>query len=345
MRFYVDQDIGTSISLWVVPDNPSIIPTIEIILPERPPIPFPANAFRPDIRQLGLHNTGQVGFQVTSFYLPDLASYSELSIRDPATGILLHRRHSGLKQRLFHLDLGAPRKPGLEASLSGHFTLAYQDVEKHSFDTLNAVLNNKACQSIYASGHPLLFRYLSVLQSNGYITFATMRQPFEELAERLQLSQNIAHDRARAEEGIGLEPLFDFAANLQLDDAGAIAAAFRGLTDAQADAIANPFVRTLGCEVGERPGRFHVAIALENLAALNLIGMEGRFDEFKVALAELIGHDFLEGYKLERSEKTSRIAAALARIATVRKLLAWDLLLYGIVDDAFRAVDTASQGP
>src|SRR5205823_5920919 len=168
MQFNVDQDAGTFISGWVTPDNPSAIPSIILSVPGQPDIEVPANRPRPDIRNLGHHTTGTVGFYIDEQIVPNLASLVDLSIREATSHVLLHRRSSGLSLKLFVFEISmGSAQASANIDLSGRFALAYDRIERYPFDTAFAVLNNQFAQSIYASGCPSFQRYQNVLRANN----------------------------------------------------------------------------------------------------------------------------------------------------------------------------------
>ena len=72
MFFNIDSDSGDSISGWLAPDNPSQVPRVAIRIPDRPEMLIEANVERPDVRDLGLHGSGRVGFVVTDEIAPGL---------------------------------------------------------------------------------------------------------------------------------------------------------------------------------------------------------------------------------------------------------------------------------
>jgi hypothetical protein len=80
MQFNVDSDQGASISGWVVPDNPSAVPKFMVAAEGSEPVAFDANAMRPDIKDLGMHRTGMVGFAIDGRIFPGLAEARNVRI-------------------------------------------------------------------------------------------------------------------------------------------------------------------------------------------------------------------------------------------------------------------------
>lgn len=344
MQFNIDQDTGASISAWVAPDNPDMVPKVLLSATGHDVLELPANRSRPDIRDLGLHTTGMVGFWIDNSMVPDLEAWSDLQIREARSNLLLHRRHDGIPLKLFMLDtsMTASASLAMQSIVQQHFTLSYDAVERHPYDTLFALLNNQAERSIFACGRPQLTRYSNILRLNGFVCAALLKHPFEELGCRLE----IAHDVARGTQGTasqycaGLEPLVELMQRVNLGDLSGLQSAMRSLTPAQATVIANPLVKILACTDGEPPNREHVAVALDNLAAMDLVGSYDRFDSFKLALSEIANRQVFDGHQPGASFAAKEIAGVLARMESVRKLLALDLALHSYVEDAFIAAES-----
>ena len=64
MQFHIDQDTGTAIAGWLVPDNPAFTPEIVISVPGQDERKLEANVLRTDLKDIGLHATGMAGFLV-----------------------------------------------------------------------------------------------------------------------------------------------------------------------------------------------------------------------------------------------------------------------------------------
>jgi hypothetical protein len=346
MQFNIDQDLGASISAWVVPDNPDAMPKVLISAPGREAVELTANRSRPDIRDLGLHTTGMVGFWIDHSIIPDLEAWTDLSVHEVRSQVLIHRRHTGIPHKVFLLDtsMDASTSLAIENQLKRHFTLPYEAIERYPFDTLFSILNNQSERSIFACGRLPLVRYLNILRANGFICSAVLKHPFEDLGSRLE----IAHQAARgmlpnvADYVVGLEPLVELMTTINLGDLGGLQTAMHSLTAAQATAISNPLVKILACVNDETPHRDHVAQALENLAAIDLVGSYSRFDSFQQSLCEILNQQVLEACP-EASFAAKEIAGVLARIEPVRRLLSLDLALHSYIEDAFAAADAELQ--
>jgi len=344
MQFNIDQDSGTIISGWVIPDNPKAAPVLTICRPGQPDITHLANDLRPDIQKLGLHSTGTVGFSIDTSVIPELATCTDVSIWDQHTGVLLHRRAPGLPHKLFIFDnsMTAAASVAMNEQLGSCFAMTYEAIERYPFDTLFGVLNNQFSQSIYASGRLALLRYQSLLRANDFLCAALLRHPFEDLALRLEIAQRAALSvpiEAR-NYAFGLEPLVELMRNTSLGDLPSLQMAINNLNSEQALVISNPLVKALACTGDEPPDRRHVALALENLATMQVVGSYGRFDDFKSSLSDILGEPLLQAYAPQLSLDAKEASSVLARLEPVRRLLSLDLALYSYVEDAFNAAES-----
>ena len=340
MQFHIDHDEGTTIAGWLVPDNPSVAPAVVITVPGQDARRVDANVLRTDLKDLGLHGTGMAGFLLNETTVPGLATTPDLEIRDAATNIPIFRRYQPqhhLTCKLFLYSFHAMPQTQIEAALSRHFSLAYSAIEQHSYDTLFSVINNHFGKSIFVTGRPRYFRYRELLKDRGFRSAALLRDPFDELAERLLFVRYASSGKGpdfTAKYLTGLEPLVSLTRNFDFNEPGSIAAAFGKLTESQRGALFNPLLRVLACNLDEVPAAKHIPIALDYLAGMDAVGLFSHFDEFRPLLAEILGKDGLGGAQLDEVSFVSRIAAELRRLDPIRRLLALDAELYGRASDA-----------
>lgn len=335
MQFHIDADNGTSIAGWLAPDNPAVIPRLAISSPDHhKEVELEANVLRADLKELGLHGTGMAGFVIDDRVLPGLETLEDVEIRDAATRLLIYRRHrDSLHQprKLFFYSLHAMPQTRLEERASQHFAQGYVAVERHSFDTLFSVINNQFAKSIFVSGRPRLLRYDQLLRDRDFLIVTLLRDPYEELAERLLFVRYASADNSPAfatQYMAGLEPLVDLVKTIDFGDKASIAGAFKSLTDSQREALSNPYVRGLACSLDDIPNRKHVSIALDKLAEMDLVGLASRFEEFKSMLGEIVGVDMLGDTELSQVSWVPKTAAHLKQIDAVKYLLALDIELF-----------------
>jgi len=224
-----------------------------------------------------------------------------------------------------------------EGLFARHFALYYGAVQRHPQDTFFGVFNNPSARSIYLSGCPNYQQYEQLLKEREYKIIALLRNPYEEMAERLlfaryALTPNIP--TFVADHMFGIEPLMDMVKDIRFDNIDSIRAAFNSMTETQKEILSNPLVRALACNNDERPKSGHVEIALSKLSRMDLVGLRSRFGEFKSILPEIIGRDIFEGHELTSLAWVQRIVEQLSQIKQARALITLDLDLYSFIEEA-----------
>lgn len=340
MQFFVDADHGDAVVGWVLPDNPGATPRIAASIGNGPPVEFQANVFRPDIKNMGVHTTGMVGFCVDGTILSGLKKSDDILIRDADSDVMIYRRFKEglhIPMRLMRYEITAMPQLPIDSAFASRFAMVHEAVERMSLDTLYAVLTCNWSPAQYVSGRPFLTRYFQQLRDRGFKTIILLRDPIEELAERL-IFLKFAAGQNRPEFVLnhltGLKPLVDLAARINLDDDNSLATFFNGVDQDQQIALSNPFVRGLACGPDEIPDNMHVSIALENLANFDLVCTRDRFDNFKVDLAKMLGTDILRDQKITTVSNVPVLAKKLARLRAVHRLLALDIKLYRFAAEA-----------
>ncbi len=343
MFFNIDADDGHAVRGWIVLDNPGAVPSITVIMPGRPEINLEANVERPDVQELGIHTTGQVGFEINETVVPGIASLDELAIVETESRLPIFRRSRAhhIEQRLYLFDAGALPQKQLLQKLSKNFSLSYLNTERFSLETMLVIINNKFSRSTLMHGRSNFNRYTSFLANGGFLRAALLREPFEEFAERLMFMKILARSPSGNLGSIhttGLEPLIDFAGALPIEDAKGVLAAFRALDREQRQILSNPMTRLFGCNFDELPERKHIGVALENLATMEVVGTKARFEDFRGLLAGTLGRDVLGEQRPHHFEPAVQFGATLSKIGIVADMLEYDLELYSLADEAIQSV-------
>jgi hypothetical protein len=353
MLFHMQDAPGDAIIGWVLPNNPSATPKIKIFGSDGLITELEPNVSQLDLRDGGFHETGRVGFRIDEKTLPGLRKiHDQIQIRESESGLLLYRKflpESHVKMKLFRFELQAMPDTKTEELIAKRFSLSYGAVQRHPQDTLFAILNNPSAQSIYLAGCPSFQQYEQLLREREYKIVALIRNPLEEMAERLLFARYAASADVPAfvaDYMFGLEPLKEMAMNIKLDDFESVKAAFRSMSEPQKEVLSNPLVRTLACSANERPKAQHIHLALAKLARMDLVGLRNRFDEFKAMLPEVVGLDIFAGHELTKISWVERFVTALSEIKQVKSLIALDLGLYAMVEqavtEALQSVSAAS---
>ena len=340
MQFYIDADAGSSIEGWLAPDNPGSIPRIRVSVPGLDMIEMTCLRLRTDISDVGFHGTGEVGFLIDDSVVPDLASQSEIEIIDAETGIQIYRRNDvsrHIQRKVAYLDISMMPQNKIFRRINASFAMNYNFVEKHAFDTMICLINASYMKSMVMTGRPFLARYMPYFKKYGIFTSVLLNHPFEELAERMLFIQLLGKSNAAhllPTFTTGVEALVPFVQSLNFDDDKALTLAFKGVKDEVRAALANPMTRLLGCNPGEDADRRHLNLALDNLSAVEIVGLRSQFETFADILSGLLGGDIVGDGHIAVSPAVEALAARLSRINAVQNLLEFDLALYSYAEDA-----------
>jgi hypothetical protein len=347
MFFNIDADNGNVVSGWFAPDNPAAVPQIAILIPGRNEIRIEATIQRNDVRDLGIHNTGQVGFRIDKAIVPDIASVADLELVEAETRLPIYRRFQSehhLEQKLFLFDSSLIPQRRVQANIRRHFSLNYFSSERYSLETMIVLINNHMAKSVFVTGRSNYSRYLGYLEKARYLRAAILRDPFDELAERLLFLNLLSKsDELQIASNFvtGVTPLLDMARDLPFNDPKALLTRFRNLTVEQSQALANPMTRMFGCDVEALPERKHVSVALDNLAGMDVVGYRARYDAFRAILAQTVGADILGDEQPTEFVSVRAFAETLSRISIVVDLLEHDLALYSYAQEA---IDVGIEG-
>jgi hypothetical protein len=339
MRFSIDIDSGDAIAGWLAPDNPSVSPRITVVVPGRADVEIDGTVIRRDVVDAGYHVTGVCGFLVTADMVPDLPQLMDIEMREAETRLPIYRRFApdrDLRKKLFFFDCSVLPQRRLLNRIGSRFSLTYHNTERNGAETTLATIVNPGAQSAFFWGRSHVLRYDEALTDHGFLRAAMLRDPFEELAERLYFLNYLAQEGgdAPADYAHGLRGLLDFASDLPFKDPKGVALAFRAASETQRRELMSPMTRVFGCEVDEPPRHANVTRALQKLAGFDVVGLREKFPMFRDLLAGVLGEDVVEdevpvGYPAIRT-----LANTLSGIGMVNDLLAEDLALYAYVTDA-----------
>jgi hypothetical protein len=340
MHFCMDADDGDCVRGWIAPNNPSSIPKVVVVRPGQAELVVEANVMREGIREMGLHETGQVGFAIGKDLVPEIAALDEFILLEAESRLpIFHRTRAPapLKQKLCMFDTAVAQDNVFRDTTSKYFNLSYFCAESIPLETMMSVINNKFTDSIFIHGRPSVFRYTSMLNDANFRKAALLTNPFVDLAARLMyvkaFSQALGDD-AGSGELRELECLVSLANALPFDDPKGMAAVFRDATPQQIRALADPMTRLFACEPNEEASHRHVSLALESLSTMDLVGTRARFDVFSKTLHGLIGNDIFEAQDFAMVETVKTVAKSLAQIKFVNEWLENDVILYSWAEQA-----------
>ena len=340
MRFHVDADTGAAIGCWVTLDNPIAIPSVIVHASNLEPIEVEATLLRQDILDAGLHSTGMVGFIIDESRMPGITQAESVEIFESETKFCIYRRFSkskNIEKKLFIFDCSIMPQKNIINNINNYFAIRHNFVERHGYETIITMIHNYFSKSIFLTGRPQVTRYVSGLRTMDFTIAALLRNPFEELAERLLFLNLVSKSSAPALLSsfmTGLEPAIEFASNLQFDDPRSLNLAFRKLTQQQRLALANPTTRMLACSLDERVERRHVTASLDHLSQMDLVGVRSKFAAFSQMLGDLMGADVVSNAEIETFHALGPLTDTLSRVGSVVDLLEHDLALYSFAEEA-----------
>jgi hypothetical protein len=343
MFFHIDADLGHRITGWVVPDDPSQPPKILVRIQNQEEFGLEADIMRPEVRDLGVHPTGAVGFEITNLIVPDLDHVDDLELFDAVDHIPIYRRFPRgrfIERKVFLFDCSVMPQRRIVNAASRRFALSYTCAEHYRPETIHALINNKSARSQFMAGRPNFSRVCEHLRSASYVMAATLREPFTEMAERLLVLKLLSRPNSShllKTFVTGVEPLIDFARDLKVDEHRAVLSAFRNCTDAQRMALASPMVKTFGCNPDQPPDWPQVSLALENLASMDVVGMEASYPLFRNLLNEAVGAEFLIDEQSETFASVDALAQILRRIGMAADFVEHDLALYAAAKESILA--------
>lgn len=340
MHFHVDIDNRSTIAGWLVLDNPSETPDFLIRIPNRRDVRFSSNNTRLDLRDLGMHANGQVGFYIDEQLIPSLRDEPIVSIIEPDSGLPIYQRvcdDSVLNKKIFFLDPSSyPQIKILRATMN-RFKLSYPMVQRFSLETINSIFFNLYCDSIFVFGQPNWQRHGSLAREKGFFNIALLRDPFEELAERLLFLTYLSKQDSQKTSGLFAQaylPLSSFIENLDIDDEKSILTGFRRLSADQRRLFRSPATSALGATPDEELQRRHVTMALDNLAHFDVVGTRQYFTEFVSMIGAVVDADIFPRAELETIPGVGKLAEKLRKIGLIADLLDEDIALYSFASSA-----------
>jgi hypothetical protein len=338
MHFCIDADDGDCVRGWVAPNNPGSIPKIVLVRPGQSELVLEANVMRAGIRDLGLHDTGQVGFAIGADIVPNIAELDEFSLLESERRLpIFHRNRTGadLPHKLCLFDTTAINS--MHGTIERHFNLAYFNTESIPLETMMVIINNKFTDSIFMHGRTSVFRYNAMLDEAEFKKAALLTDPFVDLSARLMGLQIVSQTPNGDPRSVGLhgfECVIPLANALPFDDPKGMAAAFRHATPQQIQALSNPMTRLFACDPHEQALHRHVSMALETLSTLDLVGTRERFDVFSETLSGLLGEDIFDGRSAAMPDSIYEVARSLSQIKFVKGILESDVILYSWAEQA-----------
>ncbi len=343
MRFGTDFDEGHKIKGFMLPDNPTKTPKIQIRLDDGSVVEMTANDHRQDLIDMGLHSTGYIGFYIDESSIPSLREQKGIEIWDNDDNILIYRRSDPrvhIEKKIILFDASISSKTEFFNTVSAHFAMNYDSVEQYTFDTMVGLIYIWGAVSQFMMGRPSYMRHSGLLKQREFITVALLDNPFEEMAKRLMFLKLLSKPNnsiVLERNAKGLLPMVEFARDFPFEDHRAMKKYFAGASHDFKRFFQDPMTQMLACEVDEKPTWRHVTMALGNLAAMDVVGTRQHFSDFKVILADVVGANILGNCTPISLPSVKIISERLEKISAVTKLLENDLALYSYAAEAVEA--------
>ena len=170
---------------------------------------------------------------------------------------------------------------------------------------------------------------------NGFKFIAMVRDPYEELAERLLVMNKIEKGGVNPlgeRELMNLREAIDYSGSLPIDNERAFTRALRRMPMDVAMSLANPVVRQFSTStLDEQPSQGGVAAALDVLAQSSLVGLRVELEQFASGFGELVSEDLTNISLFPVFPKVIELAEIIRGSGYCDTILEKDLELYGYV--------------
>ncbi|NRP42781.1 hypothetical protein [Aliiroseovarius sp. xm-m-339-2] len=328
MLFNVDGDDGQRIRLWLTLDHPDAIPEIRVQGVGIDETCISANVMRDDLLKLGLHNTGQTGFDLSEETIPGFRNCLGLQIFETQSGLPIYARPvSGrhVSQRVLLIDFAQYSAPQRWKLLRDRFALTYLDFDTIPLETGNAILGHAASKSMIVQGVPSWTRIQDIVERMRFSVLSVVANPFMELASMLLRAQKSQEASPKA-----LLPLSEALAAVDLGSSRAVTRFFRRLEPNCRSLIRSPMTHALTRSPGEDPDQRDVAVALETLSNFDLVFPDHAFSRF----ASFLGVAGENAPEAMQTRECMELAALLKKVGPVTDYLSEDISLYEHVSEA-----------
>ncbi len=339
MLFSIDEDTGTRIAGWVMPDNPATTPKVVVHLGPEHHVVIDAFVERPLLREQGLHNTGLCGFVVNERNCPGVTAAGHLEIKDADNHVLIYRRRNDaqvIEQKLLRVETQLFRSHGLDDALIARFQMSYKSLELLPEETTRSIFAIPFTNSVFASGRIFWRMWEPMVRDRNFKAGIVLREPFEELAERLLILKWASvsdTNSAAAVLGQTVQLCAKTFCNVNLGDLAALQDLLSRPSDELRAVLYNPIVYQLAApNAFDPPPSPEVAATLNSLAEMDAVGLRddpGAFLRLVGAVLDL--PDQLSGVSLHTSETVLGLAEILREMSPARALIEKDLEVYAEV--------------
>ena len=336
MLFSIDEDLGERIIGWLMPDNPATTPRVIVHLDPDRHVAVEAFVYRPLLKEQGLHNTGICGFVADESNCPGIGAAANLEITDGENNVLIYRRRGGaglIEKKFLRLETQLFRSSSLDEELIGRFQMPYRALELLPEETTRSIFAIPFTNSIFASGRIFWRVWEPLLRDRGFKVGILLRDPFEELSERLLILKWASTPEA-ASSANALMPILQTCAgdirDVDLGDGAALEALLSDPSDELRALVYNPLVYQLAApNAFDPPPTPAAAAALDSLAELDAVGLREDVGSFLTLVGAVLDlPDALRMVSLAPSRAVTGFAAVLREMRVARALIEQDLEVY-----------------
>lgn len=348
MLFSIDEDAGTRIVGWIMPDNPSSTPHVVVFTGGQMRKVVRATVLRPLLREQGLHETGICGFVVDQHAVADLPDMADLELYDEATNIRIYRRRPATAKadlKLFRLETRVVPQSALNEPFQDLFHMAFTRLDRMPEEAVRSILGIPFSPSIFCAGRLYFRTYEPLLRDRGFKCSVLVRDPFEELAEQLlalrwavktpNLAYSVLSETYR--------PLVESLGKADLTEMADLQAWLGALTPFERTLIASPLARLLTCRSSdENLEAGAVEQALQTLADMDVVGHFNGVETYWDTLRAVLEIDLPPLPALTFSKQVGELEAQVRQWPAAQDLLAADVQIFADLGEAIRRTDEAT---
>lgn len=342
MLFDVEEDSGSRVVGYLVPDSFTASSRIQILNDGVALLDLDANTIRPSVIAAGRHNNGMCGFVLSEDNVPGIAELYNLEIRDAASQFpIYHRFREGIHVpvKLLRLETCHIRSSYLDQQLSKHFQLAHIMADRFGRETVTQTLMMKGTTSCYVSAR-FPYREFEFSIDDSFRRLCILKDPYTELAQTILALSEKNSDREPSlglREQLSLGDCLEFFSYFNFRNKTELQNAFARLPPAIETELANQLARLLAARTSdETPRSTYVASALESLSTVDVVGIYERPITYLKSLEELLGAT-ISAEPLEATESILNLAQELRSISSIQTLLDMDMQVYETVRAALAA--------
>ena len=346
MLFNLEEDHGTHIRCYLIPDAGGATPAIRLCSGGHALATVNADTIRPEIIASGRHATGLCGFIIAEATVPGLAGFADLELREAETGLLVYRRPQPAFHRdakVFRLETHLLPLRRFDDTLQNTFQGWYAGIDRRGLETSMQTFMLANCPSLYVSGR-LQFRAIEV-HLHAFTSLVMMRDPFNELAERLLVLQHLPRDGADlvgARDLLTFKATIDYLRHFERLDARFCKQFVRRAPDSVLKPLSNPIMRQLSSsDADELPKKNAMSATLQALSCFDVVGIREEPQLFAHAVEACLELDRAPPVLAEHA-KVAELGDLLRRFGKAELLLEHDLEVFSHVKGAFASAAVAA---